>query len=194
VAVEKPWRRPRMERSSCCAQRLTQSDLTRLKRSFQRRTSFLFLLALLLLSTLRLVVNALVEACPNTHPDRTAFLMQNVLIADLLERISSGRLLIPSVEGLSGSGEARILPEMSELELSNLMINSNRIAAVLVHLQGVVEDLHQAQFNKWTRRLSERGELGDAEAVANQVAEMTLDEELEDFGELDEYRREMGWK
>jgi len=119
--------------------------------------------------------------------------MQNVSIADLLERISSGRLLIPSVEGLSGSGEARILPEMSKLELSNLMINSNRMAAVLVHLQGVIEDLHQTQFNEWTRRLSERGELGDAETVATQVAEMTLDEELEDFGELDEHRREMGW-
>jgi len=182
-----------MERSSCCALRLTQSDLTRLKRSFQRKTSFLFLLPLLLLSTLWLVVNALVEACPNTHTVRTAFLTQNVSIADLLERISSGRLLILSVKGLSRSGEARILPDMSELELSNLMINSNRLAAVLVHLQGVVEDLHQTQFNEWTRRLSERGELGDAETVATQVAELTLDEELEDFGELNEYRREMGW-
>jgi len=85
------------------------------------------------------------------------------------------------------------LPKMSELELSNLMINSNRMAAVLVHLQGVVEDLHQVQFNEWTCQLSERGGLGDAETVATQVAEMTLDEELEDFGELDEHRREMGW-
>jgi len=42
--------------------------------------------------------------------------------------------------------------------------------------------------------LSERGELGDAETVATQVVEMSLDEELEDFRELDEYRREMGWK
>jgi len=61
------------------------------------------------------------------------------------------------------------------------------MAAVLVHLQGVVEDLHQVQFNEWTRRLSERGELGDVETVATQVAEMTLDEELEDFGELDKH-------
>jgi len=182
-----------MEMSSCCARRLTQSDLTRLKRLFLKRTSFLFLLPLLLLSTLRFVVNSLSEVVLVVHSVPIAFLMQNVLIADLLERISSGRLLIPSVEGLSRSGEARILPEMSELELSNLMINSNRIAAVLVHLQGVVEDLHQAQFNEWTRRLSERGELGDAETVATQVAEMTLDEELEDFRELNEYRREMGW-
>jgi len=176
-----------MERSSCCALRLTQSSLTRLKRSFQRRTSFLFLSPLLLLPILRFVVNSLSEVVLVVHSVPTAFLTQNVSIADLLERISSGRLLIPSVEGLSRSGEARILPDMSELELSNLMINLNRIAAVLVHLQGVVEDLHQAQFNEWTRRLSERGELGDAETVANQVAEMTLDEELEDFGELDEY-------
>jgi len=183
-----------MERSSCCALRLTQSVLTRLKRSFQRRTLFLFLSLLLLLSILRFVVKLLSEVVLVVHSVLITFLTQNVSIADLLERISSGRLLIPSVEGLSGSGEARILPDMSELELSNLMINSNRIAAVLVHLQGVVEDLHQTQFNEWTRRLSERGELGDAETVATQVAEMTLDEELEDFGELDLYRREMGWE
>jgi len=182
-----------MERSSCCALRLTQSDLTRLKRSFLKRMSFLFLLLLLLLSTLRFMVNSLSEVVLVVHSVPTTFLMQNVLIADLLERISLGRLLIPNVEGLSGSGEVRILPEMSELKLSNLMINSNRIAAVLVHLQGVVEDLHQTQFNEWTRRLSERGELGDAETVATQVVKMTLDEELEDFGELNEYRREMGW-
>ena len=183
-----------MKRSSCCALRLTQLDLTHLKRSFQRRILLLFLLPLLLLSTLRLVVNALVEACPNTHTSRTAFLTQNVSIADLLKRISSGRLLIPNVEGLSGSGEARILPEMSKLELSNLMINSNRMAAVLVHLQGVVADLYQVQFQEYTRRLSERGDLGDTEVVATQMAEMTLDEELEDFGELNEYRRKMGWE
>jgi len=133
------------------------------------------------------VVNELLKVVQAAHFVPTAFLMQTVSIADLLERISSGRLLIPPIEGLSGSGEARILPEMSELELSNLMINSNRMAAVLVHLQGVVEDLHQVQFNEWTRWLSERGELGDAETVATQVAEMTLDEELEDFGELDEH-------
>ena len=182
-----------MERSLCYALRLTQSVLTRLKRPFQKRTSFLFLLPLLLPSILRFVVKSLSEVVLVAHSVPTAFLTQNASIADLLERISSGRLLIPSIEGLSGSGEARILPEMSELELSNLMINSNRLAAVLVHLQGVVEDLHQTQFNEWTRRLSERGELGDAETVASQVAEMTLDEELEDFGELNEYRREMGW-
>jgi len=183
-----------MEKSLSCALRSTQSSLTRLKRSFRKRTSFLFLSQLLLQPTLRFVVKSLSEVVLVAHSVPTAFLTQNASIADLLKRISSGRLLIPSIEGLSGSGEARILPEMSELELSNLMINSNRLAAVLVHLQGIVEDLHQTQFNEWTRRLSERGELGDAETVATQVAEMTLDEELEDFGELDEYRREMGWK
>jgi len=183
-----------MERSSSCALRLTQSVLIHPKKSFRKRTLFLFRLPLLLRSTLRFVVKSPFEVVPFVHSAPTAFLTQNASIADLLERISSGRLLIPSVEGLSGSGEARILPEMSELELSNLMINSNRLAVVLVHLQGVVEDLHQTQFNEWTRRLSESGELGSAETVATQVAEMTLDEELEDFGELDEYRREMGWK
>jgi len=183
-----------VERSSCYALRLTQSSPTRLKRLLLRRTSFRFLWPLLLLPILRFVVKSLSVVVLVVHSVPIAFLTQNASIADLLERISSGRLLIPSIEGLSGSGEARILPEMSELELSNLMINSNRLAAVLVHLQGVVEDLHQTQFNEWTRRLSERGELGDAETVATQVAEMTLDEELEDFGVLDQYRREMGWK
>jgi len=155
---------------------------------------FLFPFVLLLQGMLRFVVNELFEVVKVAYSIPTAFLTQTVSIADLLERISLGRLLIPPIEGLNGSGEVRILPEMSKLELSNLMINSNRMAAVLVHLQGVVEDLHQVQFNEWTRRLSERGELGDAETVATQVAEMTLDGELEDFGELDDYRRSMGWE
>ena len=172
----------------------TLSRLIHPRNNSRVRTTFLFPFALLLLATLWFVVNSLSEVVLVVHSVPTAFLMQNVSIADLLERISSGRLLIPPIEGLSGSGEARILPEMSELELLNLMINSNRMAAVLVHLQGVVEDLHQVQFNEWTRRLSERGELGNAETVATQVAEMTLDEELEDFGELNEYRRKMGWE
>jgi len=171
----------------------TSLRLTRPRNAFLMRMTLPFLFVLLLQATLRFVVNGLPEVVRLAHSVLIASLMQNVSIADLLERISSGRLLIPSVEGLSGSGEARILPDMSELELSNLMLNSNRIAAVLVHLQGVVEGLHQAQFNEWTRRLSERGELGNAETVAAQVAEMTLDGELEDFGELDAHRREMGW-
>jgi len=168
--------------------------LTRLRNLSLMRMKSLSLSTLLLLAMLWFVVNSLSEVVLVVHSVPTAFLMQTVSITDLLERISSGRLLIPNIEGLSGSGEARILPEMSELELLNLMINSNRMAAVLVHLQGVVEDLHQVQFNEWTRRLSERRELGDAETVAAQVAEMTLDEELEDFGELNEYRRKMGWE
>jgi len=117
--------------------------------------------------------------------------MQNVSIANLIERISLGRLLILPIEGLSGSGEVRILPEMSDLKLTNLMINLNWMAAVLVHLQGVVEDLHQVQFSEYTCRLSDRGELGQAEVVATQMAEVTLDEE---FGELDVFRQGMGWK
>jgi len=166
---------------------------TLLRNTSQMRMMFLFPFALLLQAMLRFVVIGLLEVVQAAHFVPTAFLMQTVSITNLLERISSGRLLIPPIEGLSGSGEVRILPEMSELELSNLMINSNRMAAVLVHLQGVVEDLHQVQFNEWTHRLSERGELGDAETVATQVVEMTLNEELEDFRELGEHQREMGW-
>ena len=167
--------------------------MIRPRNRFRMRTRLRFLSALLLQGTLRFVVNELFEVVRFAYSSPTASLMQNASIADLLERISSGRLLIPSIEGLSASGEARILPDMSELELSNLMINSNRLAAVLVHLQGIVEDLHQIQFNEWTRRLSERGELEDAESVATRMAEATLDEELEDFGDLEEYKKSMGW-
>jgi len=80
---------------------------------------------------------------------------------------------------------------MSEVELTNLMINSNWMAVVLVHLQGVVEDLHQVQFREYTCRLSDRGELGEVEAVATRMAEVTLDEE---FGDLDEFQQGMGWE
>ena len=83
------------------------------------------------------------------------------------------------------------MPELSDVELTNLMLNSNRMAVVLVHLQGVVEDLHQVQFREYTRRLSDRGELGEAETVATQIVEVMLDEE---FGELEEYRQGMGWE
>jgi len=76
------------------------------------------------------MVNELFMVVKVGHSFPTATLMQNVTISDLIERISSGTLLIPSVEGLSRSGEARILPEMSDLELSTLVINSNRLAAV----------------------------------------------------------------
>jgi len=96
------------------------------------RTRFPFQFVLLLLDTLQFVVNELSEVVLVAHSVPTAFLTQTVSIADLLDRISSGRLLIPPIVGLSGSGEARILPEMSELELSNLMINSNQMAVVLV--------------------------------------------------------------
>jgi len=73
---------------------------------------------------LRFVVNELSKVAQVAHSIPTAFHTQNVLIADLIERISSGRLLIPPIKGLSGSGEARILPKMSDIELTNLMINS----------------------------------------------------------------------
>jgi len=52
---------------------------------------------------------------------------------------------------------------------------------------GITPSAPSVQFNEWTRWLSERGELGDAETVATQVAEMTLDEELEDFREFNEH-------
>jgi len=160
------------------------------KNTSQKRTLILFLCALLL-PMLRFVVNELSMVVQAAHSALIAFRMQNVSIADFIERLALGRLLIPPIEGLSGNGEARILPELSDVELTNLMLNSNRMAVVLVHLQGVVEDLHQVQFREYTRRLSDRGELGEAETVATQIVEVMLDEE---FGELEEYRQGMGWE
>jgi len=90
-----------------------------------------------------------------------------------------------SAPSVSGSGMARVLPKMSDTELSILMINSNRLAAVLEHLRGVIDRLQQVQFQGYTRRLTEHGELDSGEAVAARVAEETLDEE---FGELEEFR------
>jgi len=74
---------------------------------------------------------------------------------------------------------------MSDAELSILMINSNRLAAVLEHLRGVIDGLQQIQFQEYARRLTERGELDSGEAVTARVAEEMLGEE---FGELEEFR------
>jgi len=127
--VEKSFLTVKMGRNSCCSWTTMGLEMslrpTHPRNTFRTRTRFLFQSVLLLLDTLQFVVSELSGVVLVAHPVPTAFLMQNTSITDLLERISSGRLLIPSIEGLSGSGEARILPEMSELELSNLMINSN---------------------------------------------------------------------
>ena len=91
--------------------------------------------------------------------------------------------------------EGRTTAQLSELKLTNLMINTNHIAAVLGHLQGVIGDLQMVQMQEYAHCLTASGELDSLEMVTTQVAEQTLDEEfnnlslsrlnavLEDFGE-----------
>jgi len=86
--------------------------------------------------------------------------------------------------------------QSNELELTNLMLNTNRIAAVLGHLQGVVGDLRTIQVQEQGCHLTASGESALLEIVATQVVERTLDEEfrdlslsrvvreLEDFGDI----------
>ena len=76
------------------------------------------------------------------------------------------------------------MPEMSNVKLSNLMINLNQLAAVLAHLQGVIDSLQQVQFCEYAHRLSDQGELDDGETVAARLVEEVLDNE---FGELEEF-------
>jgi hypothetical protein len=104
-------------------------------------------------------------------------------------------LLLPNVNGLET--RARITAELSELELSNLMMATNRMGAVLSHLQGVVGDMSTLQVQEYTRRLTAGN--SESESVATQVAERTLDDEfgdlslsrvnaeLEDFGDIENH-------
>jgi len=120
---------------------------------------------------------------------------QPLQIQDLLQRISNGRLLLPNIEGLRTGQEARTTERLSELKLTNLMINTNCISAILSHLQGVIGDLRTIQTQEYSCRLTAGGELALSE-VATQVVERTLDQEfndlslshvdteLEDFGEV----------
>jgi len=73
---------------------------------------------------------------------------------------------------------------MSNDKLTILMVNSNWLVAVLVHLQGVIDGLQQVQFQEYVCQLTEHGELDSGEAVAAWVAEEMLNNE---FGELEEF-------
>jgi len=70
--------------------------------------------------------------------------------------------------------------QLSELELTTLMFNTNRITAVLGHLQGVVGDLQTVQIQERGRRIAS-GESGSLEIVVMNVAERALDEEFNDL-------------
>ena len=112
----------------------------------------------------------------------------------LLQHISDGRLLLPNVKGLRTSQEVRTTEQLSELELSTLMINTNRISAVLGHLHGVIGDLRTVQTQEYTHRLTANGELALLEMAATQVAERALDVEFGDLSlsrvdaELEDFR------
>jgi len=60
------------------------------------------------------------------------------------------------------------------------MFNTNRITAVLGHLQGVVGDLQTIQVQERGRRIASGGSVS-LEIVATDVAERALDEEFSDL-------------
>jgi len=72
------------------------------------------------------------------------------------------------------------------------MFNTNRIASVLGHLQGVVGDLQTVQMQERGRRIASGGS-GSLEIMVIGVAERALDEEFSDLslscviGELEDF-------
>jgi len=141
------------------------------------------------------VALTVVESVLLTPSIGTSFHTQPLQIQDLLQCISDGRLLLPNIKGLRTGQEVRTTEQLSELELTNLMINTNCISADLGHLQGVIRDLWTVQTQEYTHRLTANGESALLETVTTQVVERTLDEEfgdlsvsrvdaeMEDFGE-----------
>jgi len=89
-------------------------------------------------------------------------------------------------------GGGRTTEQLSELELTTLMFNTNHIAAVLDHLHGVVRDLQTVQMQEQGRRIANE-ESVSLEIVATGVAERALDEEFSNLslsrviGELEEF-------
>jgi len=124
----------------------------------------------------------------------TAFLTQRIQMPDLLRRIADGRFLLPNVEELRMNQGVRTIDQLSELELSTLMMNTNQISAVLGHLHGVIGDLQSVQVQERIHRLAVSEESASLAMVATQVAESALnvefgdlslsrvDAEFEDFG------------
>jgi len=151
---------------------------------FLKRTKILFRFGNNLQPILRYIMDngrcAVVELLVLTSSVDTAFLTQPIPISSLLQRIADGRLLLPNVEGLRTIEGVRTTDQLSKLELSTLMINTNRLSGVLGHLQGVIEDLWSVQTQEYAHRLTIEGS-GSLEVVATQVAERALDAE---FGDL----------
>ena len=124
----------------------------------------------------------------------TSSLIQSIRIKDLVQQLASGRLLLPSMEGLTSLGETRVNRVLSDDELSWLMASTNEVSTVLTHFQTIVENLRTIQAQEAACRLINTGELDSTEALAIMVAQLLLDEdflgkdepdvgrELEDFG------------
>ena len=121
-----------------------------------------------------------------------AFRMQPIPMSEVLRHISDGRFLLPNVQDLGMAQETRTNVQLNELELSTLMINTNRLSGVLGHLQGVLGDLQAVQTQEFVRRQTIEGS-GSLEVVATQVAERALDAEFSDLSlshvdvELDDF-------
>ena len=123
------------------------------------------------------------------------FLMQPIPISEVLRRIADGHFLLPSVQGLGMTQETRMVAQLNELELSTLMINTNRLSGVVGHLQGILGDLQTVQTQEYGRRQIVK-ESVSLEVVATQVGERALDAEfgdlslsrvdaeMEDFGDI----------
>ena len=84
----------------------------------------------------------------------------------------------PVVQGLRTIRQSGTIKQLNELELSTLMINTNRLSGVLGHLQGVIGDLQMVQSQEFASRQTIEDSV---QAVAAQVAERSLDNE---FGDL----------
>jgi len=120
--------------------------------------------------------------------------MQPLPISEVLRHIADGRFLLPSVQGLGMTQETRTIAQLNKLELSTLMINTNRLSGVLGNLQGVLGDLQAVQTEEYGHRRIVGGSVS-LEVVATQVVERALDSEfgdlslsrvdaeMEDFGE-----------
>jgi len=109
-----------------------------------------------------------------------AFLTQPIPISEVLQRIADGRFLLPNVQGLGTMQETRMVDQLSKLELSTLMINTNHLSSVVGHLQGILGDLQTVQTQEYGCRQLVEGSVS-LEVVATQVGERALDAE---FGDL----------
>jgi len=149
---------------------------------FRKRTKILFRSGNNLLPTLQYVAVsdqcAVDESLVLMSSVGTVFLIQRIRMSVLLQRISDGRFLLPNVEGLRMSQGVGTIDQLSELELSMLMMNTNQISAVFEHLHGVIGDLQTVQVQERLHRLASNGESTSLEMVATQVAERALDVEF----------------